>query len=106
MFMGAGLQMQVRLEREWLDARMELSTWGSESTLSFNEVDKTAGPDRLDLKVGSSDVVENIYRGGKGGSESPSRGRTAGAIFPRYQTGPIGRLDRGSEAWQAVEENA
>jgi len=100
-FTGAGLQMQVRLDREWLG-----SGWvfymGVDSNLSFNEVDLLL-KNRLDLKVGSSDVVENIYRSGKGGvalrpEAAPPRD------FPGA-TWSYWKLDRGSEAWQAIEKS-
>jgi type VI secretion system protein ImpJ len=74
---------------------------GVESRLSFNEVDRLL-TDRLDLKVGSSDVVENIYRGGKGGVKARPE-----ASPPRDFPGSgwtYWKLDRGSEAWQAVEK--
>ena len=99
-FIGAGLQMQVRLEREWLTPGWTFYM-GVESKLSFNEIDKLL-TDRLDLKVGSSDVVENIYRGGKGGVKARPE-----AAPPRDFPGTgwtYWKLDRGSEAWQAVEK--
>lgn len=100
MFMGAGSQMQVRLEREWLTPGWSFYM-GVESVLSFNEIDKLL-TDRLDLKVGSSDTVENIYRGGKGGVKARPE-----ASPPRDFPGTnwtYWKLDRGSEAWQAVEK--
>ena len=99
-FVGAGLQMQVRLEREWLTPGWTFYM-GVESKLSFSEVDKLL-TDRLDLKVGSSDAVENIYRGGKGGVKARPE-----ATPPRDFPGTgwtYWKLDRGSEAWQAVEK--
>ncbi len=99
-FVGAGLQMQVRLEREWLTPGWTFYM-GVESKLSFNEIDKLL-TDRLDLKLGSSDVVENIYRGGKGGVKARPE-----AAPPRDFPGTgwtYWKLDRGSEAWQAVEK--
>ncbi|WP_010585373.1 type VI secretion system baseplate subunit TssK [Schlesneria paludicola] len=98
-FVGAGLQMQVRLEREWLSPGWTFYM-GVESKLSFNDVDKLL-TDRLDLKLGSSDLVENIYRGGRGGVKARPE-----AAAPRDFPGTgwtYWKLDRGSEAWQAVE---
>ena len=99
-FIGAGLQMQVRLEREWLTPGWTFYM-GVESKLAFNEIDKLL-TDRLDLKVGSSDAVENIYRGGKGGVKARPE-----AAPPRDFPGAgwtYWKLDRGSEAWQSVEK--
>ena len=99
-FIGAGLQMQVRLDREWLTPGWTFYM-GVESQLPFNEIDHLL-TDRLDLKVGSSDVVENIYRGGKGGVKARPE-----AAPPRDFPGAgwtYWKLDRSSEAWQAVEK--
>lgn len=99
-FVGAGLQLQVRLDREWLSPDWTFYM-GVESKLSFNDIDRLLN-DRLDLKVGSSDVVENIYRGGKGGVKLRPEAQP-----PRDFPGAgwtYWKMDRGSEAWQAVEK--
>ncbi|HVW01580.1 MAG TPA: type VI secretion system baseplate subunit TssK [Planctomycetaceae bacterium] len=99
-FVGAGLQMQVRLEREWLTPGWAFYM-GVESTLSFTDVDRML-TDRLDLKVGSSDLVENIYRGGRGGVKARPEAAPPRAFPGRGWT--YWKLDRGTEAWQAVEK--
>ncbi len=99
-FVGSGLQLQVRMDREWLSPDWAFYM-GVESRLSFNEVDRLLN-DRLDLKVGSGDVVENIYRGGKGGVKLRPEAQP-----PRDFPGAgwtYWKMDRGSEAWQAVEK--
>jgi type VI secretion system protein ImpJ len=98
-FIGAGLQMQVRLEREWLGPGW-VFYMGVESKLSFSEIDKLL-TDRLETKLGSSDLVENIYRGGRGGVKARPEANPP-RVFPG--TGwTYWKLERGNEAWQAVE---
>jgi type VI secretion system protein ImpJ len=99
-FVGAGLQMQVRLEREWLEP-----TWsfyiGVESNLAFGEVDKLLMR-RLDMKVGSSEEVDRIYNRGQAGvnlTPEPQVPRDLPATNWTYW-----KVDRGSEAWKQVEK--
>ena len=98
-FVGAGLQMQVRLDREWLGP-----TWafyiGVESRLPFHEIDRLLMRD-LDLKVGSSEEVDTIYRRRRAGVRL-----TAEPEPPRDFPGTnwtYWKVDRGSDAWEAVE---
>ena len=98
-FVGAGLQMQVRLDREWLGP-----TWafyiGVESRLAFHEIDRLLMRD-LDLKVGSSEEVDTIYRRRRAGVRL-----TAEPEPPRDFPGTnwtYWKVDRGSDAWEAVE---
>jgi type VI secretion system protein ImpJ len=75
-FVGAGLRMQVALEPMWLE-----STWqmfiGVESPLEAEEcVRLLTRPGQLDLKIGSSDRVDAIFRAGQAGlrfTHSPQR---------------------------------
>lgn len=99
-FVGAGLQMQVRLERDWLGPAWSFYI-GVESRLPFNEIDNLLMR-RLDLKVGSSEVVDNIYRAAKAGVKL-----RAEAAPPREFPGSgwsYWKVDRSSEAWELVEK--
>lgn len=99
-FIGAGLQMQVRLEREWLEPSWTCYI-GVESKLSFSQVDRLL-MQRLDMKVGSSEEVDTIYKFARAGAHlvpvsDPPRD------FPQHNW-TYWRVDRGSEAWKAVEK--
>ena len=66
-FIGAGLRMQVTLESAWMEP-----TWGMfigvESDLTKEEVVRIiTQPGVLDMKVGSSEQVDGIFRAGKAG---------------------------------------
>jgi type VI secretion system protein ImpJ len=98
-FVGAGLQMQVRLEREWLQPNW-IFFIGVESKLSFTEVDRLL-MQRLDMKVGSSEEVDTIYKFARAGVHlvpvtDPPRD------FPQGRW-TYWRVDRSSDPWQAVE---
>lgn len=99
-FIGAGLQMQVRIEREWLGAGWSFYL-GVESPLKFPELDRLLNA-RLDLKIASSDLVESVYRAGKRGVKlhpEPAPPR----MFPGGDW-IYWKLDRQSEAWTVVEQ--
>ncbi len=98
-FIGAGLQMQVRLDKEWLTPGWTFYM-GVETTLSFSDIE-TLLLKKMDLKIGSPDTVEKIYRGGRGDVKTRPE-----ASPPRDFPGTnwtYWKLDRSSEAWQAVE---
>jgi type VI secretion system protein ImpJ len=65
-FVGAGLRMQVSLEPAWLE-----STWdmyiGVQSPLPPEECLRLLKPGQLDVKIGSSERVDAIFRGGQAG---------------------------------------
>lgn len=64
-FEGAGLRMQVDLEPSWLEGSNKLFV-GVESSLPPQQIDRllTRG---LDMKIGSSDKVVELYRLGQAG---------------------------------------
>jgi len=65
-FVGAGLRMQVSLEPGWLE-----STWdmyiGVQSVLSADDCVRLLRPGQLDMKIGSSERVDAIFRQGQAG---------------------------------------
>jgi len=66
-FVGAGLRMQVALESMWLEPGWELFI-GVDSPLETEEcVRLLTKPGGLDMKVGSSDRVDQLFRLGQAG---------------------------------------
>ncbi len=66
-FMGAGLRMQVDLEPAWVEANWQLYI-GAQSTLPADELVRVlTQPGVLDMKVGSSERVDSIFRFGRAG---------------------------------------
>jgi len=65
-FIGAGLRMQVTLERDWLGPTAQMFI-GVQTTLKPEETIRLMRPGSLDMKVGSSDRVESIFRMGNPG---------------------------------------
>ena len=100
-FRGEGLQMQVRLDREWLEPDWRFYV-GVNSRLSLVEVDRLLRK-QLDLKAGASDEVEPIFQGGRAGVHlNPA------ANPPRDF--PVGdwsywEINRDSPAWRRVEQS-
>jgi type VI secretion system protein ImpJ len=98
-FVGAGLQMQVRIDREWLTADWTYYI-GVQSKLKFHEIERLL-MQRLDMKVGSSEEVDTIYKFARAGARlvpipDPPRD------FPLNEW-TYWRVDRASDAWKAVE---
>ena len=77
-FIGAGLRMQVALEPAWLESVWEMYI-GVQSPLDADEcIRLLTKPGQLDMKVGSSDRVDTIFRMGLAGlrfahSQNPPR---------------------------------
>lgn len=66
-FIGAGLRMQVVLEPVWLESVWQMFI-GVQSPLDGEEVIRLlTKPGQLDMKVGSSDRVDTIFRLGQAG---------------------------------------
>jgi type VI secretion system protein ImpJ len=66
-FVGAGLRMQVSLESLWLETGWQLFI-GVDSPLETDEcVRLLTKPGGLDMKVGSSDRVDQLFRLGQAG---------------------------------------
>src|SRR5262249_1591443 len=75
-FVGAGLRMQVALEPLWLEPGWHLYI-GVESPQEVEEVVRLlTRPGQLDMKLGSSDRVDSLFRMGQAGlkfTHSPQR---------------------------------
>jgi type VI secretion system protein ImpJ len=68
-FIGAGLRMQVSLEPSWLESIWQMFV-GVQTTLSSDECIRVLtrpGHQGLDMKIGSSERVDEIYRLGDSG---------------------------------------
>lgn len=100
LFTGAGLQMQVRMEREWLEP-----SWGFfigvESKLSYNEVVNLLRGE-LNMKVGSSRQVDTTFLKGQAGVRLIPEPEPPRSLPGRHWT--YWKVDRNSHAWKDVEE--
>jgi type VI secretion system protein ImpJ len=66
-FVGVGARMQVELESVWVRPEWQIFI-GVQSSLPIDEcIDLITRPGRLDMKVGSSDDVDRLYRLGRPG---------------------------------------
>ena len=66
-FIGAGMRMQVSIEPQWLDPAWQLFI-GVQSPLPPEELVRLLTvPGQLDMKIGSSERVDTIYRLGQAG---------------------------------------
>lgn len=66
-FIGAGLRMQVVLEPAWLESAWQMYV-GVQGSLEPDEaVRLLTGPGQLDMKIGSSDRADTIFRLGQAG---------------------------------------
>lgn len=104
-FMGHGLKMQVSLERAWLDRSAELYI----GVFSPLEADQCVELIRqLDMKVGSTDRVETIYRMGDVGlkfSHVPER--QLPSALPKDKGLTYFQINREMQQneWQTVEKS-
>lgn len=99
-FTGEGLQMQVKLDREWLQPNWKFYI-GVNSNLGLQEVDRLLRK-QLDLKAGSADEVESIYRRATAGvhlNPAPHPPRDFPVVDWSYWL-----VDRNSPAWSRVED--
>jgi len=104
-FIGAGFRMQVALEPAWLEPSWEMYI-GVRSSVDSDECRSLltrAG--QLDMKIGSSDRVENLFRQGSGGL-----GFTQVLVPPQALPSASGLVyfkvqrDRKDEEWQHVQK--
>jgi len=101
-FAVQGLQMAVRLNSEWLAANWSFYI-GVESTLRTGRVTELLTNARLmDMKAGSSEEVDSIYRFARRGVRFVPVGE-APRSFPR-QNWHFFRVDR-DDAWTSVERS-
>jgi len=99
-FVGAGVQMRVKLEREWLEPAWSFYI-GVESNLSYLEVVRLMTGD-LNMKVGSSREVDLIFARAKAGVK-PDPDPTAPRCLPG-RNWTYFKVDRRASAWKDVED--
>ena len=100
-FQGEGLQMQVRLDGDWLGPDYRFYV-GVNSPLSLGDVDRLLRK-QLELKAGASDEVEQIYRGGKAGVHlNPAANPPHD--FPSHEW-TYWQINPDSPAWKRVEQS-
>jgi type VI secretion system protein ImpJ len=103
-FTGAGLRMQVSLEPAWLDSSWDMYV-GVQSPLSPDECVRLLRG-QLDLKIGSSDRVDGIFRSGQAGlrfSPCPTPPRALPAVAGQVYL-QVNRDAPGGE-WQHVQNS-
>ncbi|MGE3807108.1 MAG: type VI secretion system baseplate subunit TssK [Gemmataceae bacterium] len=105
-FVGAGLRMQVALEPAWLESIWQMFI-GVHSPLSTEEnIRLLTKAGQLDMKIGSSDRVDEIFRLGQAGlrfahSPRPPRALPVVAGLVYYQINRESQL----EEWQNVQKS-
>jgi type VI secretion system protein ImpJ len=88
-FVGAGLRMQVSLQPEWLETAWQMFIGVHSPRLSADEcVRLLTRTGLLDMKIGSADRVEEIFKRGMGGLKF------------EYKAGPPGVLPSGRTYFQ------
>jgi len=105
-FVGAGLRLQVTLQPAWLEAAWQLFV-GVRSSLSKEEcVQLLTRPGELDMKIASSDRVEEVFRGGLQGlrfdlQKHPPR------VLPEHAGWVLFQVKREAQdrEWQHVERS-
>lgn len=103
-FIGAGLRMQVSLEPAWLEAGRGLFV-GVQSPLSAEQTEKLLNRG-LDMKLGSSDRVDEIFRMGKAGLKFAYADRPPRSL-PQRPGLVYFQIDRAAqtEEWDAVKHS-
>jgi type VI secretion system protein ImpJ len=105
-FIGAGSRMQVSLEPAWLESIWQMFV-GVKSPLSTEDcINLMTKPGRLDMKIGSSDRVDELFRRGQGGlqfvhSQRPPRALPSQPGLIYFQ---VLRESR-QEEWQHVQRS-
>jgi type VI secretion system protein ImpJ len=105
-FVGTGLRMQASLEPKWMEAGTQLFI-GVRSSASLEEcVRLLTEPGQLDVKVGSSDRVDSLFRLGQAGlrfSHAPAPPR----VLPSLPDLTYFQISRSAPAteWQNVQRS-
>jgi len=100
LFTGAGQQMQVRLEQEWLQPNWTFFI-GVESSLSYNEINNLLRGE-LNMKVGSTAKVDNIFQRGQAGVSIVPEPEAPRMLPGKNWT--YWKVDERSAAWKDVAD--
>ena len=104
-FIGAGLRMQVALEPAWLEPAWQMFL-GVKSTLSNEEcIRLLTRPEKLGMKIGSSDRVDTIFTRGQDGL-AVRRLPAAAARFAERTESDLLRHATGHEPTRVAEHPA
>ena len=99
-FVGAGLQLQVKMEKEWLEPSWRFFV-GVESNLTYHDVVRLMDGE-LNMKVGSDRQVDRIFARGQSGVKPEPEPSAPRALPGRHWT--YFRVDRTRQAWADVED--
>jgi type VI secretion system protein ImpJ len=99
-FIGAGLQLQAQLEKEWLEPSWSFFV-GVESNLPYHDVVRLMGGE-LNMKVGSDKQVDKIFARGQSGVKPEPEPNAPRALPGRHWT--YFKVDRSRQAWADVEK--
>jgi type VI secretion system protein ImpJ len=104
-FIGTGLRMQVALERAWLEPSAQMFI-AVQTSLDADECVRLMKPGQLDMKVGSSDRVETIFRMGNAGLQF-SHAPNPPQALPRAVGLTYFQINRDvqQQEWQLVERS-
>jgi type VI secretion system protein ImpJ len=105
-FIGAGLRMQVSLEPSWLESAWQLYV-GVRSPLEPEECVKLlTQPGQLDMKIGSSERVDTLFRMGQAGLKVAHTSRPPRAL-PQLPGQIYFQIQREATAgeWQNVQKS-
>ncbi len=102
-FQGAGMRMQVALEPKWLDSHYQMYV-GVKSRLPDEECKRLLERGGLDMKIGSSEQVDRIFKMGAVGlrfQHKPAPPR----VLPAVQGLIYFEVSRDTEEWQNVQRS-
>ena len=107
-FIGAGLRMQVSLESAWLESIWQMFV-GVQTTLGAEDCIRLltrSGHQGLDMKIGSSERVDEIYRLGEAGLKFAHSARPPRAL-PQAPGLVYFQMNRESQLpeWQRVQKS-
>lgn len=103
-FIGAGMRMQVALEPAWLESIWQMFV-GVQSSLSPDEcIRLLTKAGNLDMKIGSSERVDEIFRLGQAGLRFEYSQRPPGAL-PTQPGLAYFQISRASDEWQNVQKS-
>jgi len=105
-FIGAALRMQVSLEPSWLESVWQMFV-GVQSPLIAEECNRlSTKPGQLDMKIGSSDRVDDIFRLGQAGLKFTYNPRPPRALpsLPGLIYFQVSRESQ-QEEWQNVQKS-
>ena len=101
-FAAEGYHLTVQMQPDWLEPSWAFYV-GVETELPGRRVRDLLSEDELRMKVGSSEEVDNIFTGGRGGAEISPVGH-APRVFPQVDWHYF-RVVRDGLAWDKIERS-